>query len=209
MSVINGTSASEVIDLRGLVPGPYENANGSAAGAGNDTVYGSSYPDLIQGGSGADLLYGFNGNDILVGDDGNDTLYGGNGSDSLLASSGNDHLLGEAGDDTLYGGAGNDVYYHSANGGVDLINDDKSEAGMPGYGGGTSDVVYFTDVTMANLAFFRPTGSNDLWVSSVADFSDGYLNDGVIIQDFYLGGNNTIEYLYSSDSYAFNLTTLL
>lgn len=209
MTVINGTSASEVIDLRGVVPGQYENANGSAAGAGNDTVYGSSYPDLIQGESGSDVLYGFNGNDILVGGSENDTLYGGNGGDSLLAGSGNDYLLGEAGDDTLYGGTGNDVYIHSNGGGVDLINDDKSEAGMPGYGGGTNDIVYFNNVAMADLAIFRPTGSNDLWISSAADFSDGFMNDGVCIQDFYLGGNNAIEYLYSSDNYAFNLTTLL
>lgn len=209
MAVRNGTSASEVISIADLVPNQYETGNGCAAGAGNDTVYGSGYDDLIQGESGADLIFGYGGDDLLVGGTENDTLYGGVGDDTLLSGSGNDQLRGEAGNDVLYGGAGNDVYYHGANNGVDTINDDKSEAGMPGYGGGTSDVVYFTNVAMADLALYRPTGSNDLWISSFADFSDGYLDDGVIIEGFYLGGNNVVELLYSGDGYSANLTAFL
>lgn len=209
MALFNGTQYADSINIAGQPLGQYETGHRVLAGAGNDSVYGSIHPDQLEGEAGADLLYGYGNNDCLVGSSGNDTLYGGVGNDALLAGADNDHLLGEAGDDTMYGGSGNDVYYHSTNGGVDMINDDKSEAGNVGYGGGTADIVYFTNVTMANLAFYHPTGSNNLWISSLADFSDGYLNDGVIIEDFYLGGNNVVESLYSSDGYSYNLASLI
>ena len=71
------------------------------AGAGNDTVTGSSSTDRIHGDGGKDWLQGQNGDDTLWGDAGDDTLAGGNGHDTLQ---------GGAGGDTLTGGAGNDGF---------------------------------------------------------------------------------------------------
>ncbi len=71
------------------------------AGAGNDTVTGSSSTDRIHGDGGKDWLQGQNGDDTLWGDAGDDTLAGGNGHDMLF---------GGAGSDTLTGGNGNDSF---------------------------------------------------------------------------------------------------
>ncbi len=209
MAMYYGTSASEVIDVTSWVPVYPETATGVLAGAGNDTIYGSAYVDLIQGQDGNDLMYGNNGDDGLVGGNGNDTLYGGNGADSLLSGAGDDRLLGGAGNDLMYGGTGNDIYYHYASEGVDTINDDKSEAGNTGYGGGSSDIVYFANVNLANLGWAQPVGSNDLWLGTTADLADGMLSDGVVIEDFFLGGNNLVEWLVSADGYSANLASLL
>ncbi|MFO0945676.1 MAG: hypothetical protein U1D30_06990 [Planctomycetota bacterium] len=50
----------------------------SAAGAGNDTIYGGLAKDTIWGGAGNDVLYAGNGEgsgtQILSGDDGDDVL---------------------------------------------------------------------------------------------------------------------------------------
>ncbi len=210
MTVYSGaTEGSDYIDIRSYVPVYPENANAAHGLGGNDTILGSAYADLLTGGEGNDLIYGYNGNDILVGDNGNDTLYGGNGNDSVLSGAGDDHLLGGAGNDLMYGGTGNDIYYHYASEGVDTINDDKSEAGNTGYGGGTSDIVYFANVNLANLGWAQPVGSNDLWLGTTADLSDGVLSDGVVIQDFFLGGNNLVEWLVTADNYSVNLASLL
>ena len=47
--------------------------------------------------------------------------------------------------------------------------------------------------------------NNDLYLSSVADASDGQLNEGVVITNFFLGGIYTVEYLYTTD-YSINLS---
>lgn len=207
MSVINGNDQANFIDLRGLVPGPNETANGSYAGAGDDTVYGSSYTDVITGGDGNDLIYGFDGDDLLVGNAGNDTLVGGNGNDSLYAGAGNDILGGGAGNDILWGGAGNDQYNHGLNEGVDIINDDKSETGATGFGGGTQDVLYLSGISSSELNY--GVSGNDLWFFSASDIADGVVNDGVKIENFFAGGNNVIEYLVTSNGATYDLTSLL
>ena len=47
--------------------------------------------------------------------------------------------------------------------------------------------------------------NNNVYLSSIADASDGQLNDGAIITNFFLGGIYTVEYLYTND-YAVNLS---
>lgn len=206
---VEGTDNSETIDMRGWSAPVYpETAHGANAKGGNDTVYGSAYKDIIQGGYGNDTLWGYDGNDTLVGQQGNDTLNGGNGNDWLWggsADAGQDTLNGGAGNDYLYGGPGNDVYIHNSNSGVDFINDGLSEGGHTGYGGGT-DTLWFTGVSTSQLAAYRPADSFDVWISSMADFSDGQLDDGVVIQDFFLHESNTfIEYISTSDGGPFDL----
>lgn len=108
-------------------------------------------------------------------------------------------MNGGVGIDFLYGGLGNDLYIHDANNGVDYVNDGRSEALMAGYGGGV-DTIRFTGVTWTQLAAHRPPNSSDVWISSMADFSDGQLNDGFVIQDFFLNESNTfIEFVATSE----------
>ncbi|MEA5543122.1 CAP domain-containing protein [Limnoraphis robusta Tam1] len=120
-----GSDSSETISL---FPGQLSNyPGGLLALEGNDTVFGSSDPELILGNTGDDQLWGGGGNDtlfggkdndILQGEEGNDilfgnlendTLYGGDGNDSLFGGRGNDLLLGGDGNDTLSGDLGNDT----------------------------------------------------------------------------------------------------
>jgi Ca2+-binding RTX toxin-like protein len=215
MGAQQGTNNADVFYMSSMgvpVPAPPAGGHSYVALGGNDTVYGSQYNDIIQGGTGNDLLYGNDGEDGLIGQQGNDTMYGGNGNDFVHGGStdaGADHLLGGAGQDTMSGGPGNDVYYHLLNEGVDTIQDGSSEASNPGFGGG-SDTIYFNSVTLAQLASYRPPGTNDLWISSFADFADNSMDDGVIIPDFYLGDVNTmIEFVATSDNYQVSLAQLL
>ena len=50
---------------------------------------------------------------------------------------------------------------------------------------------------------------NDLLVTNAADAADGTINSGVSIYNFFLGGNNVIEYAIGSDGNGHDLTTLL
>lgn len=204
-----GTNNAETIDMRNWSAPVYpETGHGANALGGNDTVHGSAYNDTIQGGYGNDTLWGYNGNDALAGQQGNDALNGGNGNDWLWggsADAGQDTLNGGAGNDYLYGGAGNDTYIHNSNNGVDIINDGMSEAMYAGYGGGT-DTIRFTGVSLSQLAAYRPADSSDIWISSLADFSDNQLDDGVVIQDFFLQDSNTfIEFALTSDNFSVDL----
>lgn len=124
----NVLSASEMSFIYGL--------------GGNDTTYGSNFYDLIQGGTSNDVIYGNGGDDAIIGDQGSDQLYGGDGDDLIVgdnlltpAGAGNDVLFGGAGSDRLYGNYGNDLYLYSINSGIDIINDGKTAAEFPGYGG--------------------------------------------------------------------------
>lgn len=207
MAVLIGNDTSEVLDLRGQAPSNGGNSNAAYGGGGNDTIHGSSYIDLLTGDAGNDLLYGYDGNDILAGGTGNDTMYGGNGNDHVLGGAGSDHLFGGAGNDTMYGGFDKDVYYHGANEGVDIINDNKNEAGNDGYGGGSADIIYFSSITLANMGYAR--SGNNLWLGSITDLSDGSVSDGVIIENFFLGGNYVVEYLVTAEGQTTNLTALL
>jgi Ca2+-binding RTX toxin-like protein len=75
-----------------------------AAGAGDDTLFGSVV---------AESLVGNGGNDSLAGQGGNDVLLGGTGNDTLVGDAGNDLLRGGLGRDFLIGGAGKDRFVFS------------------------------------------------------------------------------------------------
>src|SRR5581483_10610308 len=55
------------------------------AGAGNDTLTGSSADDFLSGGAGNDVIRGMGGDDDLIGSTGADQLFGGDGSDFIQA----------------------------------------------------------------------------------------------------------------------------
>lgn len=182
---------------------------------GNDTLNGSDYYDTMDGGEGNDTLYANGGDDTLIGGYGNDALYGGDGNDLVVGDNtldrigGDDLLNGGAGNDRLYGGYGNDLYVYAANTGIDIINDGRTAAEFPGYGGGV-DTLLFTGVTLSDIHPFRFAGSNDLFLYSSSGVVGGVARHGVIIQDFYLNNQNTnIEYLQDFKGGYMSLSAML
>ena len=97
---LNGGPSDNLIDISAFNVFRRFSNNVLRGNGGNDSIIGSSGPDLIQGGD---------GNDTLLGKEGRDTLLGGDGNDGLSGFDGNDVLNGERGYDRLYGGFGNDT----------------------------------------------------------------------------------------------------
>lgn len=190
-----------------LVPTGGETGNAIYANGGNDNITGNGYVDYIYGGTGNDTLSGAGGDDVLVGGTGNDVLIGGSGADLLLGEDGADTLYGGTGADRLWGQTGNDTYIaYKSDGGIDTINDDKSPTGQTGYGGG-NDSFQLADVLGADLRLIQI--GNDLYVTDAADTADGFINTGVRIEDFFLGGNNVIESVYGSDYVGYDLSSFV
>ncbi len=104
----------------GLVPSPFFMVGlRNDGGAGNDTIWGSPYPDSLVGGDGSDVLFGFEmedsldggaGSDKLYGGSGDDTLHGGDGNDSLFGGDANDRKRSDDGHDDGYGDGGKDWF---------------------------------------------------------------------------------------------------
>jgi hypothetical protein len=86
--------------------------------------------------------------------------------------------------------------------GRDVINDDFSAASGTGFGGGT-DYLYIANVAAADWVVSKV--GNDLYVTSITDLQDGTPSDYMTIDDFFLGGNNTVEYLYDG-TYIYDMT---
>ena len=209
MTMYYGHDYAETIDISGVAaPVPPETAHGVHAYGGNDIVKGSAYTDFLWGDGGNDTLYGNAGNDVLLGGDGNDTNYGGAGDDCIYDGAGADILDGGAGDDLLWGGAGNDTYRFYAGYGLDVINDDKSPTGATGYGGGT-DVLRFGYTDANTFIGIGDPGDNNLYITTYTDMADGVMDAGVVIENFFLGGNNVIEQLITSDNHTIYLTDYL
>ncbi len=80
------------------------------AGAGDNTVAGSSFADSLNADSGNDLFRGRAGNDYLGPARGNDVLKGGTGNDEMDGGAGNDKLVGGPGKDEMIGKGGRDVF---------------------------------------------------------------------------------------------------
>src|SRR5690242_15166268 len=51
---------------------------------GNDTLVGTSGPDVILGGAGNDTISGLGGDDLICGGAGNDTINAGDGNDFVI-----------------------------------------------------------------------------------------------------------------------------
>lgn len=211
MASRTGTNGADTFYMSTLGAPVYpETSHSYNALGGDDTVYGSAYVDFIQGGSGNDILYGNGDDDTLVGQAGNDELYGGDGDDFLHGGStdtGQDLLNGGSGNDRMYGGPGDDLYVHTLNSGVDTINDGASETLDNGYGGG-EDIIYMTGVNLADIRLFQD--GDDLWITSAADVSDGFFDDGVVVEDFYLAETNTfVEWIYTADQQWYDMWNLI
>lgn len=103
---------------------------------GDDTIYGSVFPDFLHGDAGNDEVYGGADDDWITGSDGNDYIEGGDGWDTLYGGSSQttnndgadttygwsadsvDSAIGTDGGDLIIGGGGNDRLY----GDTDLVD---------------------------------------------------------------------------------------
>jgi Ca2+-binding RTX toxin-like protein len=74
----------------------------------NDSLNGTSGPDMLFAGNAQDTLNGREGNDLLCAGQGDDQLTGGGDADTLDGGQGQDRLDGGEGSDTLLGGQGDD-----------------------------------------------------------------------------------------------------
>jgi len=112
---------------------------------GNDKLDGKGGDDLLCAGEGVDLLLGGDGNDFLDGGFGNDVVNGGSGDyDQLLGGDGNDTLLDGNGVGSALGGPGNDLFT------IALRNGWRDSNGQPRFTGLTAG--YGNDVVgLANL----------------------------------------------------------
>ena len=147
---------------------------------GDDVIYGDAGNDTIEGGDGQDAIWGDAGADILYGGAGNDVIRGGADSDKIYGDGGNDILFcGSGSKDYMTGGAGQDQFvidFADFTAGVaasDYITDYTFGVDTVRFIGmsvsalselsprdttsglrltlGTSNYVYFTGVTVAQL----------------------------------------------------------
>ena len=148
---------------------------------GDDLIFGEAGNDTIDGGDGQDAIWGDVGADILYGGAGNDVIRGGADSDKIYGDAGNDILFCGAGTkDYMTGGAGQDQFvidFADFTAGVsasDYITDYTFGVDTVRFIGmpvsalselsprdttsglrltlGTSNYVYFTGVTVAQLS---------------------------------------------------------
>ncbi len=211
MSVYN-LKSGQISYTSYLKPQGGEDANMIIGNNLDNTIIGNQYKDYLLGMDGNDTLYGdrasqpgSGGNDVLIGGNGDDVLYGDDsgftktGNDILNGEAGNDRLIGGHGDDDLRGGTGDDFYYiHAAETGVDEINEDLSAASNTGYGGGV-DSLMIDGVNGSDL--WLSVSGNDLLVGIY-----GESTETVSINNFFLGGNNVVEYIYGQDGYGWDLS---
>ncbi|HXA37669.1 MAG TPA: calcium-binding protein [Phenylobacterium sp.] len=108
-----GTAGAPSVTV-GTAGDDFINATPSAsevhAGAGNDTIIGTTVPDYLRGDDGDDLIQGGPAFDDINGNKGNDTIDGGSGgSDWLVGGQGDDMITAHHSDNLIYGNLGNDT----------------------------------------------------------------------------------------------------
>lgn len=86
------------------------------------TVMGTAEDETLVGSSTPDIMFGYGGNDRLEGGSGADLLFGGDGNDVLVGAAGADYLDGGVGNNNLYGGGGNDTLTGSKRGNSEDYN---------------------------------------------------------------------------------------
>ena len=158
---------------------------------GAEQVIGSDGADLMVAKLGDDQLFGLGGNDWLDGGDGNDYLDGGAGDDTQVGGAGNDQLGGDAGNDILIGGEGNDTYVYRTGSGQDFIKNS---------GEGTDWLIFTDDITQDKLTYIR--NGDDLVIGI-----DGS-SDGVGIEDWFLGGEHTVDYIQPAQDYGISASQI-
>ncbi|KZK98594.1 MULTISPECIES: calcium-binding protein [unclassified Pseudovibrio] len=182
-------------------------------GEGDDTIIAMGRDSGVTGSLGNDTIEIAGTNSVSLGNEGNDTITstgldaaigGGAGNDTILsygvnanidAGEGSDTIAIVSGTVTVQGGAGDDSMFHFENG-FAVITDSS----------GTQDFVKFQSTVAADIAFFK--SGNDLMDSSAADFEDGQVNTGIILQDFYVSDEH-VDFIIGSDDLAYTLSEFL
>ncbi|QKX18566.1 putative Ig domain-containing protein [Microbulbifer sp. YPW1] len=168
------------------------------AGAGNDTVYGSSAADTIIGGLGSDYLDGGSGDDTFLfteGDTGSDRYSGGEGFDQLLGTDGDDDMLfsafsGAATVERIDGKLGvNRILSNSANNTLDFSSAEILNISEIDAGAGNDTV----KGTSGNDVIVGGTGSDQLYGNAGDDIFIHTAGD--TSYDRYEGGegNDTLQ----------------
>lgn len=114
---------------------------------------------------------------------------------------------GGSGADFMSGGDGNDTYYHFRGDGIDHINDNQYSNGSQGAGSGNDTIRM--NYSSSEILFFTQPGDNHLYISTHADISDGYFDEGLVVENFFLNGNYVVELLITSDNVNVDLTIFL
>ncbi|MBO9545835.1 cadherin domain-containing protein [Caulobacter sp.] len=161
------------------------------AGAGDDTITGTTGVDNILGEAGNDTLNGGLGADTLQGGDGNDVLNGGDGNDILHGNLGNDTYSGGAGDDVFVIGGTEGTEIFDGGAGYDVIRaaGNNTVIGMAGITGVEEisangfynvTVVGTTGADNFNLSGATLTGSIIIGMGAGADTVTGTAGDDAI-----------------------------
>ncbi|MCB1518767.1 MAG: hypothetical protein KDJ19_14285 [Hyphomicrobiaceae bacterium] len=141
--------------------------------AGDNTLEGTSAPDIIHGLGGDDTIQGYGGADTLYGDDGDDEIDGGASPDVIY---------GGAGADTIRGGYGDDDIYADD---LDIIDG----------GAGYHDTVNFsTGVSRQNLKDADLIGVEKIFLNSAGTFNFSAQTEGFWI----VGYTSKAQTIYGS-----------
>jgi Ca2+-binding RTX toxin-like protein len=149
--------------------------------SGDDTLVGTSLPEIIQGAGGNDSLTGGDGHDSITAGSGNDTIDGGAGDDEIYSGAGNDSLFGGAGNDVIYTQSGNDTVDGGA--GVDQVGFDLD----PGTSGVTVNLL--TGTAFGSNWSDRLTRIENVSGTSYADSLTGNFGGNVLSSG---DGNDTL-----------------
>ena len=172
LAAVESLSSLTENDLLIAAPPP-GSANGVVmyAGAGDDTVTGTTYGDDIYGGNQNDILNGLDGTDYLYGESGNDSLFGGNSFDNLFGGLQNDVLFGgnqadriagDDGTDRLFGGAGGD--YMAGGTGRDQLNGEAGSDDLKG-GAGADRFIFKAQMGRDSVRDFSATDHDVLQIA--------------------------------------------
>lgn len=175
------------------------------AGSGNDSVFGGNGMDQLYGGVGNDSILGSGGNDTVSGQSGNDWLEGGAANDGVYGGADNDTLLGGTGNDTLAGGAGFDyAHYQSSSDGVQ-VRLALTTAQFISSNQGT-DTIFGIEGVVGSNHNDRLFGNNAANYFAAEDGEDRvYGGGGNDTMDGGAGGNDFLNYFFSSDAVTFSL----
>lgn len=140
---------------------------------------------VLKAGAGADTLIGSTNSELLSGGDGNDVL---------VAGTGNDILVGGPGDDILTGGGGGDGFvWRAADTGLDTVTD--FTAGVRGDVLDLADILEGEHATAASLGSYL-SFSFDGHNTTITIDSDGEgpaaPAQSIVLQSVDLTGNNTL-----------------
>ena len=214
--VVNGTSADNLIEVRGTTGdlqilidgfdhGLFSQPTGQLvvnALGGNDeirlqpfvsantTLNGGAGDDVIRGGAGIDTIFGGTGNDLVFARGGNDIISGQGGNDRISGMDGNDTIDGGSGANTLTGGNGNDTITGGT--GVDTIFGSGGNDTI--HAGGSNDIISGgtgNDVIYGGLGDDQITGQSGIDTIFGEDGMDVIL--GGAADDMLFGGNGNDE----------------